>query len=92
LSAVVDHHDMLRSRLVTGPETGIEVTAPGTVDVASLIHRVSWTGSNGSTDATDHWDTGWRERATAELDAATDRLDAEAGVMAQFVWFDAGTA
>ncbi|WP_037685472.1 non-ribosomal peptide synthetase [Streptomyces aureocirculatus] len=82
LSAVFDHHDMLRSRLVTGPETGLEVTAPGTVDVASLIHRVTWT---------DAWDTGWRERAAAELDAATDRLDAEAGVMAQFVWFDAGT-
>ncbi|MFH8791145.1 amino acid adenylation domain-containing protein [Streptomyces sp. NPDC017941] len=82
LSAVFDHHDMLRSRLVTGPETGLEVTAPGTVDVASLIHRVTWTEA---------WDTGWRERAAAELDAATDRLDAEAGVMAQFVWFDAGT-
>ncbi|WP_190140763.1 condensation domain-containing protein, partial [Streptomyces longispororuber] len=81
LSAVVDRHDMLRSRLVTGEETGLEVTAPGSVDVASLIHRVETEGD---------WADGWRERAAAELDAATDRLDAAAGVMAQFVWFDAG--
>ncbi|WP_282792431.1 non-ribosomal peptide synthetase, partial [Streptomyces sp. CC224B] len=81
LSAVVDRHDMLRSRLVTGEETGLEVTAPGSVDVASRIHRVETEGD---------WADGWRERAVAELDAATDRLDAAAGVMAQFVWFDAG--
>ncbi|WP_210589233.1 non-ribosomal peptide synthetase [Streptomyces sp. GESEQ-35] len=81
LSAVFDRHDMLRSRLVTGDRTGLEVAGPGTVDITSLIHRVESDGS---------WAEPWRERAESELDAAADRLDAEAGVMAQFVWFDAG--
>ncbi|MFD3522131.1 amino acid adenylation domain-containing protein [Streptomyces sp. NPDC058653] len=81
LSAVFDRHDMLRSRLVTGQETGLEVAGPGTVDIAPLIHRVDNDG---------RWADGWRGQAASELDAATDRLDAEAGVMAQFVWFDAG--
>ncbi|MEU2565153.1 amino acid adenylation domain-containing protein, partial [Streptomyces longispororuber] len=81
LSAVVDRHDMLRSRLVTGETPGLEVSGPGTVAVAPLVHRVA-------TDGT--WGEDWNERAAAELDAATDRLDAAAGVMAQFVWFDAG--
>ncbi|MEW1551688.1 amino acid adenylation domain-containing protein [Streptomyces tsukubensis] len=81
LSAVFDRHDVLRSRLVTGDRAGLEVAGPGTVDVASLIRRVETDGP---------WDEGWRERAGAELDAAAGRLDAGAGVMAQFVWFDAG--
>ncbi|MFI6579569.1 amino acid adenylation domain-containing protein [Embleya sp. NPDC050493] len=81
LTAVFDRHDMLRSRLVVGRETGLEVAAPGTVDIAPLIHRVRTDG---------RWADDWRERAAAELDAATDGLDAEAGRMARFVWFDAG--
>ncbi|MFH8797516.1 amino acid adenylation domain-containing protein [Streptomyces sp. NPDC017941] len=91
LSAVVDCHDMLRSRLIRtdgtgatgGTGDGLEVGAPGTVDVASLIHRVTWT---------DPWDEHWHRRAAEEVEAAADRLDAEAGTMAQFVWFDAGAA
>ncbi|MER5931170.1 amino acid adenylation domain-containing protein [Streptomyces sp. NPDC002054] len=79
LAAVWDRHDLLRSRLV---DDGMIVTAPGSVDVASLIHRVEWDGA---------WDEAWYARATEELDAATGRLDPTAGVMAQFVWFDAGT-
>ncbi|MEV0442213.1 amino acid adenylation domain-containing protein [Streptomyces spectabilis] len=82
LSAVLDHHDALRSRLVTGATPGLEVSAPGTVDVASLVHRVACDGT---------WAKGWHEQAAAELDAAADLLAAEAGVMARFVWFDAGT-
>ncbi|GGR89989.1 hypothetical protein GCM10010252_31100 [Streptomyces aureoverticillatus] len=72
LSAVVDHHDMLRSRLLPD-DGGLVVGAPGTVDVAGLLRRAE------------------AERdSAAELDAATGRLDPEAGVMAQFVWFDPG--
>ncbi|MFD9909470.1 amino acid adenylation domain-containing protein, partial [Streptomyces sp. NPDC059063] len=82
LSAVVDHHDVLRSRLVVEGEPGLRVTEPGTVDVSGLIRRLDCDGG---------WqDLGWRRRATAELDAATGALDPEAGVMARFVWFDAG--
>ncbi|MEV8536217.1 amino acid adenylation domain-containing protein [Streptomyces sp. NPDC051211] len=78
LAAVWDRHDLLRSRLVDG---GMTVEAPGSVDIASLVHRIEWDGA---------WDDAWYARATEELDAATGRLDPAAGVMAQFVWFDAG--
>ncbi|MGA4839088.1 amino acid adenylation domain-containing protein [Streptomyces sp. G45] len=87
LAAVFDTHDILRSTLLTdgdrgdGGGDGLEVAAPGTVDVAPLIHRVPCDGV---------WDDAWRATALAELDAATARLDPRAGSMARFVWFDAG--
>ncbi|MGV9856153.1 amino acid adenylation domain-containing protein [Streptomyces sp. NPDC003442] len=80
LAAVVDHHDVLRARL-TGQDGGaLHIDPPGTVEVAPLLRRVECDGD---------WNGGWRQRAAAELDAATGRLDPAAGVMAQFVWFDA---
>ncbi|QIB43052.1 non-ribosomal peptide synthetase [Streptomyces aureoverticillatus] len=82
LRAVVDGHDILRSRLLTDGDGGLEVAPAGSLDVGPLIHRVACDG---------RWDEGWRDLAFAELDAATGRLDAAGGVMAQFVWFDAGT-
>nr|WP_020552118.1 non-ribosomal peptide synthetase [Embleya scabrispora]MYS81904.1 non-ribosomal peptide synthetase [Streptomyces sp. SID5474] len=82
LSAVLDHHDMLRSRLVPGARPELEVAAPGTVDATALIHRVS---CDGAWDRDDR-----RERVKAELDAAAARLDPKTGAMARFVWFDAG--
>ncbi|WP_246114154.1 non-ribosomal peptide synthetase [Streptomyces montanus] len=78
LAAVWDRHDLLRSRLVGD---GMRVDAPGTVDLAGLVHRVECDGT---------WDEAWSARAARELDAATGRLDPARGVMAQFVWFDAG--
>ncbi|WP_190120691.1 non-ribosomal peptide synthetase, partial [Streptomyces flavofungini] len=82
LGAVVDRHDMLRSRLLSGTPSGLEVAEPGTVDVGALLHRVACDG---------RWDdANWPEQAAAELNEAADRLDAAAGTMAQFVWFDAG--
>ncbi|WP_221351118.1 non-ribosomal peptide synthetase [Streptomyces beigongshangae] len=75
LTAVTDHHDALRSRLV--PD-GLVVAAPGEVDVAPLVSRVEW-------DAP--WDQDWHDRAVAELDAATGRLAPADGCVAQFVWF-----
>jgi amino acid adenylation domain-containing protein/non-ribosomal peptide synthase protein (TIGR01720 family) len=74
LSAVLDHHDVLRSRLVSG---GLQADRPGSVDVRALIRRVKWDGQ-------------WQELAAKELNAATGRLDPAAGVMAQFIWFDPG--
>ncbi|MGA4838434.1 amino acid adenylation domain-containing protein [Streptomyces sp. G45] len=85
LAAVLDHHDVLRSRLVTAEQDagpGLEVAAPGTVDAAALVRRVACDGAWG--------DPVWRRSATAELDAATAELDPESGAMARFVWFDAG--
>ncbi|MFI6688489.1 amino acid adenylation domain-containing protein [Streptomyces sp. NPDC050485] len=79
LSAVLDHHDVLRSRLVHTDDGGLLVGPPGSVDTAALIHRVTCDG---------RWDARWRQAAAAELDAATGRLDPDAGVMVQAVWFD----
>ncbi len=82
LSAVFDRHDILRARLVTGDEVGLEVARPGTVDVDALVRRVVSDGS---------WDETWRQRTATELEAAVRRLDPAGGALAQFVWFDAGT-
>ncbi|MEU5979496.1 amino acid adenylation domain-containing protein [Streptomyces sp. NPDC047315] len=79
LTAVVDRHDVLRSRLLTDGDGALEVTAPGTVDVAPLLRRIVCEGG---------WDEEWERRAGAELNAATTRLAPTEGVMAQFVWFD----
>ncbi|MFF7841495.1 amino acid adenylation domain-containing protein [Streptomyces ossamyceticus] len=76
LDAVLDRHDILRSRLDAGARRMI-VGAPGTVDADTLLRRVACDGS-GAAD----------ELVAAELDAATGRLDPAGGVMAQFVWLD----
>ncbi|MFD7624401.1 condensation domain-containing protein, partial [Streptomyces sp. NPDC059802] len=83
LRAVLDRHDVLRSRLVTeGGVCGLRVGPPGVVPVDGLIRRFACDG---------RWDaSGWRESASVELNAAMGRLDPSGGVMAQFVWFDAG--
>ncbi|KAA0022469.1 non-ribosomal peptide synthetase [Antrihabitans cavernicola] len=76
LAAVVDHHDMLRSRLVIdGADSYLETSPRGGVDVSDLVTRI---------DVADSVD------ADAALDAAMGRLDPSAGVMTQFVWFDQG--
>ncbi|OIK28188.1 non-ribosomal peptide synthetase, partial [Streptomyces malaysiense] len=85
VQAVLDTHDVLRARLVTGggageEEAGLVVDAPGSAVAAELIRRVPCTGQ---------WRTeSWRAQLAAELDAATGRLDPAAGRMAQLVWFD----
>ncbi len=80
LGAVVDRHDMWRSRLVAGEAPTLIVDEPGSVDVASLVRRV---GCAGVAD-----DESWGALISAELDQALDRLDPAAGVMLRFVWFD----
>ncbi|MFF4732255.1 amino acid adenylation domain-containing protein [Streptomyces mirabilis] len=83
LDAVLDRHDMLRAQLVPGYEPSLLVRPVGSVRAADLIHRVSCDGQ---------WDEPSALRAAeAELDAATGRLDPEAGRIADFVWFAAGT-
>ncbi|MFJ6438878.1 condensation domain-containing protein, partial [Streptomyces sp. NPDC091416] len=83
LSAVVDRHDVLRSRLVgVGAGRVLEVGVVGSVRVGDLVRRVVCDGE---------WDSvGWRGVASVELDAALGGLDPVGGVMARFVWFDAG--
>ncbi|MFE0102047.1 non-ribosomal peptide synthase/polyketide synthase [Streptomyces sp. NPDC059009] len=77
LRAVVDRHDVLRSRLDLDESGGsLRIDPVGSADVPALVRRVAWDG------------TDWQRRAAAELDAAVGRLDPAGGVMAQFVWFD----
>ncbi|WP_281728954.1 non-ribosomal peptide synthetase [Gordonia paraffinivorans] len=75
VQAVLDHHDALRTRLVSDAAEGprLEILEPGTIDAAGLVHRVDHTGDFTST-------------ARAELDAAADRLDPANGVLLQAVW------
>jgi amino acid adenylation domain-containing protein/non-ribosomal peptide synthase protein (TIGR01720 family) len=80
LAAVLDRHDVLRTRL---EPDGLRAGPPGSVDPAGLLRRVGCDG---------RWDDGWRDLAATELDAATGRLDPAAGAMTQAVWFDPGAA
>ncbi len=85
LTAVVDRHDLLRSRLVSGADTGsvpdgLVVEPAGSVDVDPLLRRVACDG---------RWDApSWRELLLGELEEAARQLDPAAGSMARFVWFD----
>ncbi|MCJ0905033.1 amino acid adenylation domain-containing protein [Rhodococcus sp. ARC_M6] len=83
LTAVIDHHDMFRSRLVEdqrGP--GMSVSEPGTVDADALVRRVSVDPAVAEAELT--------AIASGALDDALGRLNPAAGVMAQFVWIDFG--
>ncbi|MGW7689297.1 amino acid adenylation domain-containing protein [Streptomyces asiaticus] len=83
LQTVLDHHDALRMRLrrTGGVVWSLEVPERGAVRVADCLRRVDLTGLD-------------EERAGArmaeETKGAWDRLDPEAGLMLQAVWFDAG--
>ncbi|AKH85663.1 CDA peptide synthetase I [Streptomyces sp. CNQ-509] len=83
LQAVVDRHDALRTRLVTGPDGQWSLYAdePGAVRVAEVLRRVA---TGGLTDAEAH------ALIAEETAAARRRLDPAAGAMLQPVWFDAG--
>ncbi|MGP3979452.1 condensation domain-containing protein, partial [Streptomyces sp. 8N114] len=89
--AVVDHHDVLRSRLVDGVDDAdgvdgadegpvLEVAAPGSVDVDGLLRRVPCAGG--------HDTVAWGRLLSAELDGALAELDPAAGVMLRLVWFE----
>ncbi|MFI7323058.1 amino acid adenylation domain-containing protein, partial [Streptomyces venezuelae] len=75
LGAVLDRHDMLRARVVSG-ELRLVVEEPGAVDVEGLIERVD--ASDGAVDV-------------GELAReAAGRLDPARGEMVRAVWADAG--
>ncbi|WP_221351115.1 non-ribosomal peptide synthetase [Streptomyces beigongshangae] len=74
LQTVLDHHDMLRARLV-GDE--IEVAPTGTVPPA--VDRVDGVDASGPA---------WHQALARELDRAAAALDPSSGAVARFVWFD----
>ncbi|MEV0643432.1 amino acid adenylation domain-containing protein, partial [Streptomyces sp. NPDC050619] len=80
VAAVLDAHDMLRARLVTG-EPRLVVPEPGSTDAAELVSRVAAAGAA---------DAELSELVRSQARAAVERLDPGAGVMAQVVWLDAG--
>ncbi|MGW2374842.1 amino acid adenylation domain-containing protein [Kitasatospora sp. NPDC001683] len=80
LGAVIDAHDLLRSRIVTdrGEEPRLVVSGRGAVDAAGLVERVE--ADTGDLD----------EAADRCAGEAAARLDPAAGVMIRVVWVDAG--
>ncbi|KUN96932.1 non-ribosomal peptide synthetase [Streptomyces caeruleatus] len=78
VQALLDHHDALRIRLL--PDWTLEVGRPGTVRAADLVRRIDAGGPERVDMA----------RVTEEAREAAGRLDPEAGVMVQAVWFDRG--
>ncbi len=83
LQKVLDHHDMLRSRLTARLE--LDVSPVGRVRAADLLDRRDVSGRSGrsGTDALHACVAEEFERAVALLDPA-------AGAMVRAVWFDAG--
>ncbi|MFE3700627.1 amino acid adenylation domain-containing protein, partial [Nocardia tengchongensis] len=81
ISALFDHHDVLRSRLRGNASEGFEFEAlpRGAVDVDALVHRVEL--------AADISDEELTRVGSIEFDAALGRLDPANAAMVQFVWF-----
>ncbi|MEV0259715.1 condensation domain-containing protein, partial [Streptomyces sp. NPDC050732] len=86
VSAVLDHHDGLRSRLTYRPgDPGggwtWEITPPGTVTTTGMVHRTDVAGLDPHR---------LRVVIARESAAAAARLEPETGMLVQLVWFDAG--
>ncbi|MGW0697975.1 amino acid adenylation domain-containing protein [Streptomyces sp. NPDC002867] len=89
LQAVLDHHDGLRltlTRMDLGPAIpalwSARTMPAGSLDAAGLLRRVDACGLD---------ESAFRTVIREESDAAANRLDPDAGVTVQAVWFDAGT-
>ncbi|MGH3941128.1 MAG: amino acid adenylation domain-containing protein [Pseudonocardiaceae bacterium] len=83
VQAVLDRHDGLRLRL-TRHALGLwscETSPAGSVRFTDVLRRVDVTGMS---------EAALRTTVALESDAVASRLDPDAGVMLQAVWFDAG--
>ncbi|RPK80043.1 Chondramide synthase cmdD [Streptomyces sp. ADI98-12] len=80
---LLDHHEMLRARLVVrrGEDTVLRVAEAGAVRADDLIQEVAVATSSGEN---------LRNSISAEFSAAQDRLSPESGSMLQLVWFNSG--
>lgn len=76
IGAVLDRHDVLRSRWA---DDALLVLPPGAVDAAGLIKRVGCAG--------DWSGPSWPELLRAEAAAAVRDIDASSGRMLRLVWF-----
>ena len=86
IGAVIDHHDVLRTRLRADESAAagwtFESLEPGAINPGVLVHRVEVPAGTDAAALT--------ALAGREADAALDRLDPAAAVMLQFVWFAFG--
>ncbi|MGI5430033.1 amino acid adenylation domain-containing protein [Streptomyces sp. CA-179760] len=80
LQAVLDHHDMLRSRLT--PSMELDVSPAGGVRAADLLDRRDVFAMSGTDEL--------HACVAEESDTALGLLDPVAGAMVRAVWFDAG--
>ncbi|MFD5594862.1 amino acid adenylation domain-containing protein [Streptomyces griseorubiginosus] len=80
LQALLDHHDMLRSRLTPTPD--LDVGPVGHVRAADVLDRRDVSAVTGSDDL--------RACVAEEFERVVALLDPVAGVMVRAVWFDSG--
>nr|WP_258957122.1 non-ribosomal peptide synthetase [Rhodococcus globerulus] len=78
LQSLLDHHDVLRSRLDTGTHSLI-VAEPGTVRASDVLHRLEISADQGPQ---------FRRTAEEAMAYASSRLDPENGKMIAAVWLD----
>ncbi|EPH46597.1 non-ribosomal peptide synthetase [Streptomyces aurantiacus] len=76
VQAVLDRHDALRSRLERA-RPGLSIAPAGSLDATALLREAACADTDTAVQA--------------ELDAAADRLDPDAGIMAQFVHLTCAT-
>ena len=86
VQALLDHHDALRLRLVVGAGEsigawGLEVAPPGAIRAAACVRRIDVSALD---------ELAARACRVEQAQEAQSRLEPEAGVMVQAVWFDAG--
>jgi aryl carrier-like protein len=83
--AVLDTHDALRLRVVTGAngDWSLEVAPPGAVAAAACFTTVAMTGLDAAAR---------RAARTTASRAAVDRLAPPAGILTQVVWFPAAAS
>ncbi|MFE3290101.1 amino acid adenylation domain-containing protein [Rhodococcus sp. NPDC059234] len=79
LAALLDGHPALRARLVRGERWTLEVTEPGVPDAGELLRTTVLPGA-----------PDLAAEVSRETSSAAGRLDPDAGVMLQAVWFDGG--
>ncbi|MFI6394346.1 amino acid adenylation domain-containing protein [Nonomuraea sp. NPDC050540] len=84
LQTVLDHHDLLRARLV---DDHLEVPPPGTVQASTILRRTTGKADDAAREADDvAGGAGNPDDLAGEGEAARKRLAPREGVMLQAVW------
>ncbi|MEV6769958.1 amino acid adenylation domain-containing protein [Nocardia sp. NPDC051030] len=98
IQALVEHHDILRARVITTPSgSELEIPPPHRADAATLLTRIDCAstepgnGDHARTEGSADANT-LDDRAERELDVAVTRLNPRDGVMIALTWLDAGPA